>query len=339
MKRIFGKEKNITINDLQNNLLGKRENESLEAKKIDNSKNLADLVFKPLVGFLNKLDREGGLLILGVEANHNKIDSIIGVNEDLIKNLEDRIIDDILAYPNLKSKYNLEIEPIQLKDNKFVCIIEIHNDESSLYTYYSNHKNEGYIRNGYSTNTISLVDFINLVKKRSSPRVKIKIDCGLAMKISNPPAKVIAYLSYINEGNTIGKNIVSIIEIYVEFREGMNIPEIPVKGLFRDIYESLLPKSDNPKYIMVKKLQVSLDQFKTVSVSYPTLQIQIGQIDFNQSLFGDEKKVIIKAITFEETSKIEQEFALTLPSKDSRNESLRLNMPSCIPVTEIFTFY
>ncbi len=340
MKRIFGKENNITFNDLESNLLGKRENEILEAKSLKNIKNsdqLYKLVTEPLVGFLNKINKEGGLLILGVEAKNNKIDDIndiIGVDRDLIKNLENMITDDILAYPDLKSKYKYEIEAIPVKDNKFVYLLEIHNDESGIYTYYSRHNNEGYIRNAYSTNKISIPDFIKIVKERSSPKVKISINCGLKMKNPNSTEKVvIADFSYINEGHKIGKYIVSTIEIYMEYREGMNIPDIPVDRTFMDIPEPSMQKLDNnPKYIMVKKLQVNLNQFN-ISVSYPTVPIQIGKIYFNQTLFDDERKVIITAITYEETSKIEQKFALTFPSEDNNIT------PSCTSLGEIFTPY
>ncbi len=348
MNRLFGKEKEITTNDL-NNLIGMVENDWLEAKAFDNIKTfsdlqnkLGDLVFKPLIGFLNKLDMEGGLLILGAKTsqnkkNKNKIVSITGVDKNLFGNLNlrDKIEEDILSYPNnQKTEYHLEIEPISLENNKIVYIIEIHNKENSLnYTYYSKSKNEGYIRNGSSTITISLPEFIDLVKKRSSPKVKMNVNCGLRMKPNLTEKEVIANFSYINEGNKIGKNIVSIIEIYMEYREGMNIPDIPVDPTFMEFPETSMQKLDNnPKYIMVKKLQVNLNQF-IVSVSYPTVPIQIGNIYLNQSLFGDEKKVIIKAFTYEETSKMEQEFVITLPSEDNNI------MPSCESLQEIFNVY
>ncbi|MGC8618806.1 MAG: helix-turn-helix domain-containing protein, partial [Thermoplasmata archaeon] len=314
---------------------GRTENDILEVKTV--KKINFDDVFKPLVGFLNKIDGTGGVLVLGVKAPQGRpIEGIEGVDRDLVKNIEDMISDDILAYPTHRAAFHMKVERVPLDNGKIVVLIEVH-PSSSSYAYYSDSENESALRKAYSTEIMKIADFVKFVEGKRSPRVKVQIAGGLnskgmSMNIEN--ATVILEMSYMNEGNKVGKSVLSVIDIYYEIRDGAKVPVFNVDGLFKEQEAELLRFMKDPKFALMKRYIVFLNPLSAPNMLYPQLPLKIGSIKTPATTFVDNRTLIVHIANYEETTSSEQEFMIQFQLSQ---EPIR--MPTIIVEREEFSFY
>ncbi|MEW6101119.1 MAG: RNA-binding domain-containing protein [Candidatus Omnitrophota bacterium] len=201
---IFGKESNITELDIREKILGiLKENSYFECKNVIGKKKGSKLdvgnvteaatnteskprddIMKELVAFLNKIDSQGGILALGINAKDKVPTDIPGVDEVFIKSevsLQDWIIYDIGSIPQYLELPSIEIEKINGQD-KNTFLVEIHPRDTNV-VYYSKRDNKVYKREADETKEISLVETIRLVEEKRVAKVFVNlVNKGLAEK-------------------------------------------------------------------------------------------------------------------------------------------------------------
>jgi hypothetical protein len=187
IKEIFGKEDDITLDDLKNILGKKRENHLIEGKSMGiedkpvgkKTAILETCILKPLISFLNS-EVGTGLLIFGVvtdKKDTSLLTSISGVDlsEYTSERIESLIKHHIVSSPSVKNGYVLINKPIEISSSKRVYLLEVEILERNC-MFYSRDSNCSYIRKGSSTEEISLHDFAVMQQKRICSRVIILID-------------------------------------------------------------------------------------------------------------------------------------------------------------------
>ena len=332
---LFGKEDGIVEKDLESHLIGRVENDILEAKMI-RSLNF-DHFFKPLIGFLNKIDGTGGVLVIGAKASQGKpIEEISGVSNDLVKGVEDRILDDILAFPTQRAAFRMNVVRVPLKSGNTVVLIEIH-PSSSTYAYYSDSENESAIRKGYSTERMKVADFIKFVEGKRSPRVKMEILRGLNSKDQTMKDRekmaVTLHLNCLNEGNKVGRQALSVIDVYYDLKGGNKMPVFTVEGLLKEQNETIFSSLKYPEFVLLKRYVVFLNPL-SAPLLYPALPLKLGSIKTPASTFDDNRTLLVHVVNYEETTSSEQEFIVQFQFSPGTTM-----MPSITVRNEKFSFY
>lgn len=186
-KTIFEKESNIIKSDIEQRILGCfKENSLFECKNIVNAvtgevkqkTDPRDIITPELVAFLNKIDLEGGILALGINAKDKIPTKILGIDESLIKSegrLRDWIINDISSIPRFLDHPTIEIEKVNLQEHKNVFLIEIHPQDANV-VYYSTRDGCAYKREADETKKIPLDETFRLVEEKRIAKVFVTLE-------------------------------------------------------------------------------------------------------------------------------------------------------------------
>lgn len=184
---IFGKEDGITKAGIEEKVIGIfKENVFFECKRIEKAASgeskqkidPRDLIIPELVAFLNKIDLEGGILALGIEAKDKMPTKISGIDISLIKSegqLRDWIINDVSSIPKSLDYPTIEIETINLSENKNIFLIEIHPQDANV-VYYCKRDGRAYKREADETKRINLDETVRLIEEKRTAKVFINLE-------------------------------------------------------------------------------------------------------------------------------------------------------------------
>jgi hypothetical protein len=220
LQSIFGKDKDISREDIENIILNKvRESLEIEFKEIyDLEKDKEKGIIKPIISFLNSNGK--GLLFLGIREEKALAKELKPVKKEIIKDAEQLraiITSNIVAIPILTDFPKLNIIEIKINGEGNVFIIEIKNHDNR-YVYYSKITNQAYIRRGNESFPLKLIEVIELIAKKNHARVFVKFD----NKLKETNNRYEFELAYFNDGLEPGRYVTSSIKLFYE-DENLNI--------------------------------------------------------------------------------------------------------------------
>ncbi|MCL4420178.1 MAG: ATP-binding protein [Candidatus Thermoplasmatota archaeon] len=176
IKDTFGKENGITEEDLRK-LIGTFQETSLaECKTIARGSKISyDGIIKSVIGFLNKLDGSGGLLIVGLSAQNGTIDGIQPINSEKFRQgpMRSKILNDVASIPGGVEKFSLDVLEV-LVGGGWVELVEVHKVDPNA-VFYSKSQNTSYIRRGDSTEPLDIGELFRLALIRSYPVVYLDL--------------------------------------------------------------------------------------------------------------------------------------------------------------------
>lgn len=191
-------------------LVGRRhENEELECKSYTENiiaKSIRKDIIAALIGFLNRLDGSGGLLMIGVQASHGLIERIAPViaAETNLEALRSSILDTISSVPYRPQPFDLVYRPINFEGGK-VILVEVHTSRDDV-VFYSRSMNVSYMRKGDSTYILKLEDTFQLVLARSKPKPYFAIFHRYPVDAQTTEQQSFA-LNIGNDGSVVGMNV------------------------------------------------------------------------------------------------------------------------------------
>jgi len=185
-KTVFGKDRGISLDDIKRIIVSKvNESPFFEYKRIkensliENQENRArEIIMPELVAFLNKINNQGGILVLGVDAKHKVPTEIIGIETKFISDetkLRDWIINDILSVPNYSEFPTIEIESIDFLEGKRIYLIEVHPKDMNV-IYFTRTDNCAYKREVDTTRKIPLEETVRLVENKKIAKLFIILE-------------------------------------------------------------------------------------------------------------------------------------------------------------------
>lgn len=176
IKDIFGKENGITEEDLRKLIDTFQETSLTECKTIaEGRKESYDGIIKSVIGFLNKLDGSGGLLIVGLSAQNGTIDGIQPINSEKFRQgpMRSKILNDVASIPGGVEKFSLDVLEV-LAGGGWVELVEAHKVDPNA-VFYSRSQNTSYIRRGDSTEPLDIGELFRLALMRSYPVVYLDL--------------------------------------------------------------------------------------------------------------------------------------------------------------------
>ncbi|MFA4887723.1 MAG: hypothetical protein WC595_05905 [Candidatus Nanoarchaeia archaeon] len=306
---IFGKEKNIKIEEVEEKLIKNKYKESqiFDAKAIKTIEEdfKESHLIKPVISFLNS--KEGrGLLCLGVSTGgkrNNICEKIVPIKAEVIVNgerLRALISDNVGTIPVVHDNFSMNIEVVsdQTMGNIFLVEVEI-KDRNCV--YYSKISDYVYVRNNDESKKLTLPEEIVFINEKIVPRIILYAD-----QMKEQEEGVRFNLAYRNEGLKPGKQVSTIIVIHSSNKElkptikGMGVSSL--SGLNIGEYESF---------------QINLP---STSLIYPKLPT------FFAHLFIPTKndfKCYIQAEIYESSGKTIQEILISYENKKEKIEELK----------------
>ena len=267
IKSIFDKETGITERDL-NKVIGiEQETSIIECKRLNSQKDIRELVIKPLVGFLNKLDNSGGLLLLGFDAHNRKIERIVPIKDDSLRQdrIRNKTLDSIGSIPSSANGFTCDVIEIDVT-NGFVILVEVSRTHPYA-VFYSKIDNQGWIRKADSTKAIEIGELFLIVGERNYPIVYPVLGLVSRRVSTNGGHSCEVKIVLKNKGTAPGLDIVGILV----FEPKHNDTEFSIRSNNKD-FEISTDDRNNPR--LVFKL------FQPIKMpSYPQLDLNVGNFD------------------------------------------------------------
>ena len=235
IKMLFGKETGITKEDIETKIIGiVTENSLIDYKRVDtlfpemNQSKARCIVMKEIVAFLNKIQSEGGVVALGIDAKEKTPTRIFGVDDSIIKNdsvLRNWILCDISSMPHALQFPDIEIVTINIEKDKKVYFIEIHPKDINV-LYFSRCDDYTYIREIDTTRKLSFEESVRIIDIKKTAKIFAnleQINCGIEEDSSIYTMKVV----FNNLGNKPASNVTAMFLFNCEY-EGGNWKDIKV---------------------------------------------------------------------------------------------------------------
>lgn len=264
VESIFGKDNNITEQDLKN-LIGKtQETSKVECKRIMGNPNFEHVVIRSIVGFLNKIDNDGGLLLLGVEATKGKIDDIKPIEDESFRRdkIRDKIQNLIGYIPISKHPFSLDVNEVNFGEG-FVILIEVRRTNPNA-VFFSKGENKAYIRRADSTQDLGISELFQIAHLRNYPIVYALLDLTRQVPPQNSLFPCPINVLVRNDGTAPGRDIYGQIDFFKPQGIGAVIIE-PSSDL----------KASVPKNGAFERLEFTIFQPLKMP-SYPTLDLIVG---------------------------------------------------------------
>lgn len=226
----FAKPPPLVRSDVETILVRAEEDESLEAKRIpaDTSEgereglnqrdrqisrrwDIEELAVSAVVGFLNKDDPSGGLLVLGARAPDGVIDGFDPVPNERLDRIEAAVKRKVSSSSHPLTPCRLTSLRVPWTSHASVELIEVH-PEDQLVVYYSTISGHAYRREGGKTITLSLPDSLRLAETRRVAKVFVEI-VSSTLNTSQLSEDLVVKLRLINRGNAPGRYICTIIHV------------------------------------------------------------------------------------------------------------------------------
>ncbi|MGE9810294.1 ATP-binding protein [Ferroplasma acidiphilum] len=284
IKSMFGKETGITEGDLDKVIGIEQETSIIECKRLTSQKDIDKSVIKPLVGFLNKLDNSGGLLLLGFDAPKGKIERIVPINDNSLRQdrIRNKILDGIGSIPSAANSFTFDVIEIDVA-NGFVILVEVSRAHPYA-VFYSKRDNQGWIRKADNTVCIEMGELFSIVGARNYPIVYPVLG-RISMEVSTNgvySCKIKILLK--NKGAAPGLDIVGIL-VFEPKHDGT---QFSIRSNNKD-FEISANDKNNPK--LVFKL------FQPGKMpSYPQLDLDVGNFDI---LAPKDLEIEIKMTVYE----------------------------------------
>ncbi|MBI2084887.1 MAG: hypothetical protein HYT70_04750 [Candidatus Aenigmarchaeota archaeon] len=177
LAQIFGKESDIRRSDVEKCIIESSLEESIniEYKSLESitkmeQQNIEGNIIKPLVAFLNRIEKESSLLILGIRTNGPKPSHITPIKKELIS--EEKLRSWITTYtgsiPSYKTFPSFRIIEIGCPPNsESIFLIEINPFEDVL--FYSKISDTVYTRRGSESSRLTLSEILSLIESKRYP--------------------------------------------------------------------------------------------------------------------------------------------------------------------------
>ena len=243
IKSMFGKETGITESELRSLVGTEQETSIIECKRLVSKSDIHKLVIEPLIGFLNKVDNSGGLLLLGFKATKGKIEDIEPLTDQSLHQdkLRDRIRDSIRSIPSVTYGFSYDVIEVNVNSG-FVILIEAHRTNPNA-VFYSKSENQAYIRRADSTIRLEISELFQIAELRNYPIVfpvlnltatpsmqEILYFCPIQVLIRNvgtaPGRDIIGTIDFTMKGTNHGFSISSIKGFKVSHPGNGDIPRL-----------------------------------------------------------------------------------------------------------------
>lgn len=254
IKNIFGKEEELTKNDIYKCIIEARLKESaqIEYKSVDklhidnrgrllDSKGIEDkkeeIIIKPLVAFLNKFSSEGGVLILGIkDKNHLPVELVPAEPKIFTpERLRNWISNYISTIPSTKDSPDIEIKNIDV-NGKIVTLIEVHPKDFNT-VYFSRLTNDVYIRKNDESVLCTLDETMRMTEEKIIAKVFVDLKVIEKEEIDENWVKYQIEFQYINEGNKPGEWVRLLLEF--QMKQGtpadIQIQSLPAPGYWKPV--------------------------------------------------------------------------------------------------------
>lgn len=286
IEQLFDTGKPISEDALKEIIFELRENVELDFKTIpptmDRDAWKEKLLIKPLVSFLNSMSR-GGLLILGVVETNHEPTGMPGISKSVIKSTEQLctiVNTNIECVPQTKGSFRLDCREFNMSNGNSLYFVEVYTELNELF-FYSRLSNVAYIREGESSETLSLTDSMSIINKRRCAFLTIDVNEEFT-KLN----KGFRYgLQVQNGGTKPSENCVTTIEVLRHDNCTLS---------FTDTKLNLTHLTERPPQFY----------FKTTEPIYPTLHQHVGYMN----VFPSQEKfeIDLKVAIFYETHKVTQ---------------------------------
>ena len=305
IQKVFRKEQGITKHDVES-LVGKVQEMSyieckLVRKEIDTNKE--ETIIKPIVGFLNKIDDTGGLLILGAQAKNEVIDRIEPFPFALLTQgqVSNIVRDSVIPIPNNLASYMVDVIKVDCDNSTQVLLVEVSKNETGVF-YYSRTTNSSYERKGQSTFRLEISELFKRVE--SARTAKLVIILKLESTTEEPNPKMFRINFYLtNQGTLPGKYITGIIKLPYLKENIIKSGDIRSEGM-QDV------SSLNQE--VLKAFQFSAGNPPNTSFIYPGINFNVGSLVIDSDPVNQNVVIRIESFVHEERTFTKQVTTLTL---------------------------
>ncbi len=252
IKIFFGKETEIIKEDIEKKILGNfKESAFIDYKRLDGRNSLTkqeitrseakNLIISGIVAFLNKINAEGGILSLGINAPDKIPTDIIGVEDKIIKDdstLRNWILDGISSIPAFLEFPSIEIETVSIENTKKVYFIEIHPKDLNVH-YFNKFDGAAYARQIDTTRKLSLEESVRIIDTKKTARLFADLEL-IESRIDDDFVIYKMKIVFNNTGNKPATNVLGMFlfdytkkenkkeNIEVEFFDTHNITETSI---------------------------------------------------------------------------------------------------------------
>ncbi|MCS4537268.1 MAG: hypothetical protein HYY67_00210 [Thaumarchaeota archaeon] len=226
----FGKETGIRRSDIERLIENAvEESVDLEYKSFEHVKDLAsevveNLLVKPLLAFLNRIEKKSSLLVLGMRTEGYIPDRVMPVARTLIDGdkLRQKITSSIASIPTLKSFPGLKIIQVEYPENEAVYLVEINPYEDVF--YYSRLTDLSYIRRANESQRLAIEEVYMLIQSKRTPRLAVVFTETTREKIDNGGRSKIRYhLTCMNGGLKPASTVLGFLKLNVTKGEPANV--------------------------------------------------------------------------------------------------------------------
>ena len=309
IQEIFGKEHGITSRDVESLVGTVQEMSYIECKlvtaDIGKRERKDDIIIKPIIGFLNKQENIGGLLILGAEAKNEVIEDIKPFSSSILNQAQvsNFIKDYLVPIPNNQASYTSDVISVEFGNGQHVLLVEVTKNDPSVF-FYSKIANSAYERRGHSNYSMEISELFKRVESMRAARLILFLtQSGNLLEINGTKSlKVDFYLK--NEGTLPGKYITGLVKI--QFLNVANISDIiiepsdtikEVSNINRDVHRAFELVAGYPP--------------NTTFVS-PGLNYGVGSLTFKTTRPDQEIIASIEAFIYEERTFTKQSIKLKI---------------------------
>jgi hypothetical protein len=195
LQEVFGKESGIRQSDIQLRIIENEleESRTIEYKTVGKATVLDDaltesVLIKPLVSFLNTVDHQSSLLVLGITAKQHIPTEIEPVPESILstERLGSLVLAKIGAIPALERPPNFRFISTKCGSRGYVHLIELNDWQAS--GYFSRVTNLSYVRHADSSEQLGLPEFMALAS-RSAGSAAMLVLRGVQVKTQGDPPR------------------------------------------------------------------------------------------------------------------------------------------------------
>lgn len=308
IQEVFGKEHGITNHDVEN-MIGKvQEMSSIECKLVPNDigkkEKKEEIIFKPIVGFLNKIDNTGGLLILGAEANNQVVENIKPfpayiLNQAMVSSF---IKEYLVPIPNNHAAYVSDVISVDFGNGQHVLLVEIKKNDPSV-LFYSKITNSAYERRGHSSYSIEMSELLRRLESMRAARLVLFLtQRGYTSRMNGVNSLgVDFYLT--NRGTLPGKYITGLVKL--RFLREASIKDV-------SIIPSVMQDVSNINKDVHRTFQLAAGYPPNTSFVYPGLNYSVGLLTFGVTGNNQDIDISIEAFIYEERTFTKQSINLRI---------------------------
>jgi len=241
ISEVFGKEHGLKRSDLEKIIIENElvESVNLEYKGVGQKDSLDDelaeaILVRPLVSFLNTIERRNALLIIGVNAKKHVPTDIEPVAESVLT--AERVLSLVRAHigsiPGLPNSPDVNVVPVKCGSKGAVYLIELGTWPAGA--YYSRLSNLSYVREGDSSRKLTLPEFFELSRRLSGSGSSMDLD-SVSVKLDEATGKTTYKIRLVctNYGNRPGEFVGGFVGIHKS--AGKKLDSVRAPDTFVDV--------------------------------------------------------------------------------------------------------